>query len=114
MYLEIVKALRESHNILTNSPRNITMIATKIAGTEGFGSLQETEVRQAVSDIAGASQGALSLRDNDDVVLHVDYDELDRRVQALTGEAGSRRRRGARFGSRRSRYRHELLNTSHC
>ena len=97
LYVAIVKALREGHKILTNSPRNIKMIATQIAGMDGFGSVQEQEVQRAVSDIAGASQGALTLRENDDVILNVDYDELERRVQALTGEPGTPRRMGT-FG----------------
>ena len=97
LYLAIVKALREGHNLLTNSPRNIRMIATQIASMDGFESVQEPEVHRAVSDIAGASQGAITLRDSDEVVLNVDYDELDRRVQTLTGEPGTPRRKGA-FG----------------
>ena len=97
LYLAIVKALRGAHSILTDSPRNITMIASAVARMDGFESVQEPDVRRAVSDIAGASQGALSLRDNDDIVLHVSYDELDRRVQALTGVPGSPRRKGV-FG----------------
>ncbi len=97
LYVAIVKALREGHNLLTNSPRNITMIATQIAAMGGFESVQLPDVRRAVMDIAGASQGALTLSENEYVVLNVDYDELDRRVQALTGEPGTPRRKGA-FG----------------
>ena len=97
LYLAIVKALREVRNKLTDSRRNVTMIATYIASMEGFESVQEDDVRRAVSDIAGASQGALNLSDNDYVVLNVDYDELARRVQVLTGAPGSPRRKGA-FG----------------
>ena len=97
LYVAIVKALREGHNLLTNSPRNITMIATQIAAMGGFESVQLPDVRRAVTDIAGASQGALTLSENEYVVLNVDYDELDRRVQALTREPGTPRRKGA-FG----------------
>ena len=97
LYLAIVRALREAHKVLTGSPRNITMIATRVADMDGFENIQESDVKRAVSDIAGASQGALTLRDNDEVVLHVDYSELDRRVQNLIGEPGSQRRMGS-FG----------------
>ena len=83
--------------MLTNIPRNITMIATQIAAMGGFESVQLPDVRRAVTDIAGASQGALTLSENEYVILNVDYDELDRRVQALTREPGTPRRKGA-FG----------------
>ena len=94
LYLAVVRALRNVDNILTDSPRSITMIASEIVKMSDFESVQESDVRRAVSDIAGASQGALSLRENDNVILHVSYDELERRVQALTGQAGSPRRKG--------------------
>ena len=95
LYLAIVKALRNVHAILTSSPRSITMIATEIARMSGLESVEERVVRRAVSDLAGASQGALLLRNDDAIVLNVDYDELERRVQTLTGEPGRPRRRGA-------------------
>ena len=37
------------------------------------------------------------MRDDGVIVLNVDYDELDRRIQSLTGEPGTPRREGA-FG----------------
>ena len=101
LYLAVVKALRDVQNMLTRSPRNITMIATQIAQMSGFEKVQEPEVRRAVLDIAGASQGGLLVRD-DVVVLNVDYDELERRVQALTGQPSSPRRKGS-FGENLSK-----------
>ena len=97
LYLAIVKALRNIHGKLASSPRSITMIALEVASMSDFENVEEPAIRRAVSDLAGSSKGALLLRDNGDVVLNVDYDELDRRVQALTGEPGSPRRKGA-FG----------------
>ena len=97
LYSAVVLALRNVHSILTQSPRSITMIATEVAKMSGFEGVEEPEIRQAVSDLAGASRGALLVRDGGVVVLNVDYDELDRRVQALTGEPGSPRRKGV-FG----------------
>ena len=97
LYLAVVKALRNIHGKLASSRRSITMIALEVANMSDFENVEESAIRRAVSDLAGASRGALLLRDNDDVVLNVGYDELDRRVQALTGEPGSPRRRGA-FG----------------
>ena len=98
LYLAIVKALRNAHSMLTGSPRSITMIAMQVAGMSGFEQVEEPDIRRAVSDLAGASQGALLVRDDGVVVLNVDYDELDRRVQALTGQPGNPRRKGI-FGA---------------
>lgn len=96
LYIAVVKALRDARNILPDSPRNITMIATQVAQIGDFETIREEEIHRAVSDIAGASQGAMLLRDGM-IVLNVDYDELERRVQSLTGESGSPRRMGT-FG----------------
>ncbi len=97
LYLAIVDSLRNIHEVLPNSPRKITMVAMEIARQEGFEQIEEQNVRTAVSDLAGASQGALRLNERDEVILNVDYDELHRRVQTLLGEAGRPRRNGA-FG----------------
>lgn len=98
LYLAVVNALRNVHSILTGSPRSITMIATEVARMSGFEEVEEPDIRRAVSDLASASQGAMLVRNDGVVVLNVDYDELDRRVQALTGEPGSPRRKGI-FGA---------------
>ena len=92
LYLAVVKALRNSHNILTDSPRNIPMIATQITHDSQFVHAKESDIRKAVTDIACASQGALVVRGNN-VVLNVDYDELERRVRILVGASASPRRK---------------------
>ena len=97
LYLAVVGSLRNLHGILASSPRSVTMIATEVAKMSGFEGVQESHIYRAVSDIASASRGALLVRDDGVVVLNVDYDELERRVQALTGQPGSPRRKGA-FG----------------
>ena len=97
LYLAIVESLRNLHEVLPGSPRNITMVAMEISRQSGFEYIEEDNVREAVSALAGASQGALRFNERDEVILNVDYDELHRRVQSLLGEAGSPRRNGA-FG----------------
>ena len=96
LYLAVLKALRNIQHRMTKSRRNITMITTEVSAMEGFTSVEESIIRRAVSDIAGASKGALVLHRNN-VNLNVDYDELERRVQGLTGVPGKPRRKGA-FG----------------
>ena len=93
LYLAVVEALRNIHGKLTTSPRTITMIALEVSRKTQFQDIEEPNIRRAVADLAGASQGALLLRE-DIVILNVDYDELERRVQTLTGEQGSPRRAG--------------------
>ena len=101
LYAAVVRALRELHEVLPKSPRSVTMIATEIARMDDFENVEESDVHRAVSDLVGASQGALLLRGENHVVLNVDYDELDRRVQSLTRDPGTPRRHGA-FGSRKA------------
>lgn len=98
LYFAAIKALRNLHGVLPSSPRSITMIATEVAKMEGFDGVEESQIQRAILDIASASQGALLVRDNGVVVLNVDYDELERRVQSLTGQPGSPRRKGAFLG----------------
>ena len=97
LYRAVASALREVHDILPASPRSITMVATEVARMNGFEQIEELDIHQAVSNLAAASQGGLLVRDDGVIVLNVDYDELDRRIQSLTGEPGTPRREGA-FG----------------
>ena len=97
LYIAIVQAIKDAHNMLSGSRRTVQIIATLVAQMEGFADIQEGEVEKAVRDLAGSSQGALLLPDGATIVLNVDYDELDRRVQMLTGVEGRPRRMGS-FG----------------
>lgn len=97
LYRAIIQALREGRHRLPSSPRRIAVVANDVARMGGFEAIEESDVRQAVLDLAGTSMGALLVRDDVIVELNVDYDELDRRVQALTGVEGKPRRLGA-FG----------------
>lgn len=97
LYLAVVETLRSIHDILAKTPRSVQLIAGEIAKIPEFDGIEESEIQRAVADLAGASQGGLLLRENDAIVLNVDYDELERRVHALTGKPGSPRRKGS-FG----------------
>lgn len=91
LYLEVVRVLRELHESLTSSPRTTMMVASRIVQRAGFKGVQEEDVSDAIRDIAAVSRGGLTFRDGN-IVLNVDYDELERRIQALTGKRGSSRR----------------------
>jgi len=81
LYVEVVRTLRDVHHLLTDSARNIMMIASQIALRAGFQGIQENDVSDAVRDIAAASRGGLTVRDGGVIVLNVDYDELERRLR---------------------------------
>ena len=100
LYVGVVKALRDLHDILPNSVRDIKMVATVIAQKPEFNNIEEASVARALTDIAGASLGALLIRDNGAIVLNVSYDELERRVETLLGRAAEPRRMGV-FGDSR-------------
>ena len=99
LYLAVVRALREMHGRLVDTRRSIEIVAAEVSRMTKFEEIRTADVRKAIADLASASRGGLLLRDNGDVVLNVDYDELDRRVEAMTRRAGSPRRKGA-FGEK--------------
>lgn len=94
LYVAVVDALLETRDMLPDSHRNVHMIATHIAGRPDFKGITAARVRQAISEIAGASQGALVLQDSGDIILNVDHEEMERRLESLTGTKASSRRRG--------------------
>ena len=97
LYVAIINALRNIQGYLADTPRNVGLIALEVARNTEFSGVSQREVEQAISHLAGASQGALLARPDGVVILNVDYDELERRVQGLTGRPGRPRREGA-FG----------------
>ncbi len=97
LYLEVVRVLREIHGVLKDSKRTTMMVASRIVEKSGFENVEEQDIQDAVRDIAAASQGALKVRDGGVIVLNVDYDELERRIQSFIGLPSVARRKGA-FG----------------
>lgn len=95
LYAKIVRVLGNMKGILSGSPRTVGMIAPDIAREQDFEGIGEGDIFSAVSDLAGASQGGLILRDNGEIVLNVEHEELARRVSSLTRNSGMPRRRGS-------------------
>lgn len=93
LYYEIVRALRQMEGRLPDASRDVAMIGGEISRNKKFRSIELSRVRQAIRELAGASKGGLMLRDNDNLVLQVDYDELERRVEGMTGRAAPARRK---------------------
>ena len=95
LYHAIVKALRDTDDVLEESKRSTVFLAVEIARTTSLERVQERDIRKAVMDLAGASHGGILLREDGTIVLNVDYDELERRVRSLTRNTGTPRRKGA-------------------
>ena len=95
LYAAVVQAIKDAHSMFSEDTRTVQIIATLIVQKDEFKDIQMRHVEDAIRDLAGSSQGALLLRDGGAVILNVDHDELDRRVQTLTGVEGKPRRLGA-------------------
>jgi hypothetical protein len=91
LYAAVVDALRHFEERLSDTPRDVTMLAGWIVGQAGFATVTGSDVARAVRDIASASQGALLLRD-DRLVINTSIDELERRVSTLIGRQAPARR----------------------
>jgi hypothetical protein len=91
LYKAILKALRRLEGRLSDSPRTIDMVATKVSDWSRFTGIDVSDVEKAVRELTASSQGAMTLRDGA-ILIHVSYDELDRRLEGLTKCSGEPRR----------------------
>jgi hypothetical protein len=83
----IIKALRRLEGKLRDRPRSVEFVATLLTETAMFEKIEAEDVRQAIVNLAAASQGALRL-EGEQLVLLTSYDELERRVASQTGNGG--------------------------
>jgi len=90
LYRAILEALRKLEGRLPDRPRTIDMIATEVSDHPRFSGIEVSNIEKAVRELAASSQGAIVLRD-DRVLIHVAYDELDRRLEGLTKQPGEPR-----------------------
>lgn len=92
LYIAILNAIRKLENMARNSTRTIDMLVFPVCTSrEGFENLQREEIATAVAQLAGASQGGMTLRD-DKIIIHVSIDELERRLSGLTGQSAMPRK----------------------
>jgi hypothetical protein len=92
LYAAILDALEELGGRLKDRPRTVDLVAGEVSRHQDFRAVGIADVERAVGELAGASQGALVLR-NDRLVLNTSVDELRRRTASLAGAAGDARRR---------------------
>jgi hypothetical protein len=92
LYHAILNALVQLDGKLADRARTVEMIATKVSDMANFSDVKTSEVETAVRELANASQGGMTLRDNSTLLIHVSLDELDRRLSGMTKIAGEPRR----------------------
>jgi hypothetical protein len=91
LYTKIIEALRTLEDRLPGTPRQVAHVHVELSADPNFHGTREEDVRRAVGDLSGASQGALVLR-GDQVMLNTSIDEVTVRVGALLGSPGEPRR----------------------
>ncbi len=91
LYRAVLAALRSLEGRLPGTQRRVEHVHSEISRDAEFRQTPEDDVTRAVSDLAGASRGALVLRSGQ-LVLNTSLDELEVRVKALVGEPGEPRR----------------------
>lgn len=93
LYQAILQVLRNMEGSSTDAPRDVSMIAGGLMVQQEFKGIGREYIRKAVSELAGASQGALILEENDEVIhITTNMDELERRVASLTKSPTTDRR----------------------
>ena len=91
LYAAIVRALRALEGRLPGTIRRTEHVQTEVSREAAFRNISEDEIKSAVVELAGASQGALVFR-NDTLRLNTSFDELEVRAGGLLGSAGEPRR----------------------
>jgi hypothetical protein len=95
LYKAIVDTLEGLATVLQDSPRDVSMLTSRIVELPSFGGIERQDVKEAVEQLAKASQGMLHLTARDRVHVSGSLDELRRRVSYLTGDAAAPRRQGS-------------------
>jgi hypothetical protein len=91
LYRKVVDAMGTLEKRLPGTPRQVAHIHVELSSDPEFGLTREDDVRRAIGELAGASQGALVLR-ADQLMLNTSIDELRVRLGPLLGTPGEPRR----------------------
>ena len=94
LYVAVLKALRGLKGRLLDQARTVSHIAAEVTRQQEFMNVSQGEIRKAVADLSGASDGTLILKDDDRIIVNASFDEIDRRLRGLTRERGEPRRGG--------------------
>jgi hypothetical protein len=91
LYKSILQALRKLESRLQDQPRTVVMVATEVSSNPSFQDVVASDVDLAIRELAMSSQGGLTMRGEDTIIIQVSFDELDRRVSGLTKTSGESR-----------------------
>jgi hypothetical protein len=94
LYTAILETLAELEDRLSKSPRDISMLAGRIAFRPDFTGIESADILEAAQEMATASRGMLHVTDEDTLEVPGSLQELGRRLESFTGESGAPRRRG--------------------
>ncbi len=94
LYVAVLDALRGLEGRLVDQPRTVSHIAAEVTRQPGFEEVPQGEIKRAVADLSGASEGTLILESGDRIIANASFDEIERRLRGLTGERGEPRRGG--------------------
>jgi hypothetical protein len=94
LYVAILDTLAELEDRLSKSPRDVSMLAGRIAFMQDFAGVESADILEAAHEMAKASRGMLYV--TDEATLHVpgSLEELRRRLENFTGGTTLPRRRG--------------------
>jgi len=90
LYRAILQALRSLEGRMRDKQRNVSMVWTKLTDRDDFKNIDEATLVSALTTLAGASNGGMTMRD-DRIIVHVVLDELERRLAPLTKASGEPR-----------------------
>lgn len=92
LYLAILHALKELEERLPRARRNLSMVAATVSANPEFRGIDIEVVEKALKEVASASHGGLTYRDDGTLLIHVALDELARRISGITKATGEPRR----------------------
>ena len=93
LYAAVLQALRSLENRLTDRQRTISHVAAEVSSQPGLNDVLEGQIDDALTKLAGASQGGLLIREGR-IVLTTSLEELERRLSGVTRDSGEPRRSG--------------------
>ena len=94
LYVAVLNALRTLDGRLLDQVRTDAHVATEVTRKHEFMNVTQAEIRRAVADLSGASQGTLLLKNDGRIVVNASFDEIERRLGGLTRERVQPRRGG--------------------
>ena len=94
LYLAVLYALRGLEGRLLDQMRTVSHIAAEVTRQQEFVDVPQGEIRKALADLSGASEGTLVLKEDGRIIVNASLDEIDRRLRGLTGVGGEPRRGG--------------------